>query len=381
MAKLGNTSRRACSGLFRKPNETMRLIITTIVGVVLGFFIGISFPTLHFPSSIISYIEDRNSGLATQALLNHALTSARNQNRNNSKDFNDTLKIYVPTNPRGAERLPPGIVVSESDFYLRRLWGNPDEDLKMKQKYLVTFTVGYDQKKNIDAAVKKVGEGPSVFSENFTIVLFHYDGRTSEWDEFEWSKRAIHVSARKQTKWWYAKRFLHPDIVASYEYIFIWDEDLGVEHFNAEEYIKLVKKHGLEISQPGLEPNRGLTWQMTKRRGDREVHKFVEIMATVFSRDAWRCNDLVHGWGLDFALRKCVEPAHEKIGVVDSQWIVHQVVPSLGNQGVAENGKAPWEGVRERCRKEWGMFQNRMADAEKAYYKERGIRPPNTTAV
>ncbi|XP_008804222.1 uncharacterized protein LOC103717560 isoform X2 [Phoenix dactylifera] len=401
MAKLGSTSR---SGLFRKPNETMRLIITTIVGVVLGFFIGISFPTvsitkLHFPSSIISYIEDRNSGLATQAFLNQALTSARNQNRNNSKDFNDTLKIYVPTNPRGAERLPPGIVVSESDFYLRRLWGNPDDDLTMKQKYLVTFTVGYDQKKNIDAAVKK-------FSQNFTILLFHYDGRTSEWDEFEWSKRAIHVSARKQTKWWYAKRFLHPDIVAPYDYIFIWDEDLGVEHFNAEEYIKLVKKHGLEISQPGLEPNRGLTWQMTKRRGDREVHKeteerpgwcsdphlppcaaFVEIMATVFSRDAWRCvwhmiqNDLVHGWGLDFALRKCVEPAHEKIGVVDSQWIVHQVVPSLGNQGISEKGKAPWEGVRERCRKEWGIFQNRLADAEKKYYKKRGIPPPNTTAV
>lgn len=35
---------------------------------------------------------------------------------------------------------------------------------------------------------------------------------------------------------WYAKRFLHPDIVAPYEYIFIWDEDLGVEHFNAEEW-------------------------------------------------------------------------------------------------------------------------------------------------
>lgn len=38
-------------------------------------------------------------------------------------------------------------------------------------------------------------------------------------------------------------------------------------------YIELVKKHGLEISQPGLEPNKGLTWQMTKRRGDKEVHK------------------------------------------------------------------------------------------------------------
>lgn len=68
------------------------------------------------------------------------------------------------------------------------------------------------------------------------------------------------------------------------------------------------------------------------------------------------------------------QPAHEKIGVVDAQWIVHQTVPSLGSQvyqlsdsvgpygtsmkvcynnyllflflqGKAEKGKAPWEGV------------------------------------
>ncbi|GFZ13126.1 trimethylguanosine synthase [Actinidia rufa] len=100
-------------------------------------------------------------------------------------------------------------------------------------------------------------------------MLFHYDGRTSEWDQFEWSARAVHVSVRKQTKWWYAKRFLHPDIVAAYDYIFIWDEDLGVEHFNGDKYIQLAKKHGLEISQPGLEPNDGLTWQMTKKIGIR----------------------------------------------------------------------------------------------------------------
>lgn len=29
--------------------------------------------------------------------------------------------------------------------------------------------------------------------------------------------------------------------------------------------------------------------------------------------------------------------------------------------------------VRERCRKEWTMFQGRMAEAEKAYFKEMGI--------
>ncbi|KAK6922290.1 Protein of unknown function DUF707 [Dillenia turbinata] len=364
----------------RKPNETMRLIVTTFIGVVFGFFIGISFPTLSitklkFTPAIVpldlKYIEDKDSDSAAQTIFNTwSSVSGNSSSSNPSQNSNDTSKIWVPSNPRGAERLPPGIVQAESDFFLRRLWGKPSE-----------------------------------FSDNFTILLFHYDGRTTEWDEFEWSKRAIHVSARKQTKWWYAKRFLHPDIVAPFDYIFIWDEDLGVEHFNAEEYIKLVRKHGLEISQPGLEPNRGLTWQMTKRRGDREVHKeteekpgwctdphlppcaaFVEIMATVFSRDAWRCvwhmiqNDLVHGWGLDFALRKCAEPAHEKIGVVDAQWIVHQTVPSLGNQGESYNGKAPREGVRDRCHKEWKMFQDRMAKAEKAYYKSIGIDPRNQSA-
>ncbi|XP_038703975.1 uncharacterized protein LOC120000145 isoform X2 [Tripterygium wilfordii] len=367
----------------------MRLIIATFFGVAFGLLIGVSFQPFSLtrpslPPSIApighsSYIDEKRLGVST--IRNNTTGSTQPPN------LNDTSKIWIPSNPRGAERLPPGIVAAESDLYLRRLWGLPKDDLTRKPKYLVTFTVGYEQKKNIDAAVKK-------FSEDFTILLFHYDGRTSEWEEFEWSKRAIHVSARKQTKWWYAKRFLHPDIVAPYDYIFIWDEDLGLEHFKAEEYIKLVRKYGLEISQPALDPNKRCTWKMTKRRSDHEVHKesgeskeqcsgthqppcaaFVEIMAPVFSRDAWRCvwhmlqNDLVHGWGLDFNFRRCAQPAHEKIGVVDAQWIVHQSVPSLGNQGQAENGKAPWRAVKERCTREWKMFRNRFEKADKEYFK------------
>ncbi|XP_051118361.1 uncharacterized protein LOC127242572 isoform X2 [Andrographis paniculata] len=385
----------------RRSNESMRLIMMMFVGIVCGFFVGVSFPKLSltkvsfstniFPSIDLAFIEDKYSGLSTQALLN-ALSSLKGRKGLPRKPNN--TEIWVPTNPRGAERLPPGIIASESDLYARRLWGLPNEDLIVKPRYLITFTVGYEQKDNINAAVKKL-------TENFMILLFHYDGVTSEWDQFEWSKSAIHVSVPKQTKWWYAKRFLHPDIVATYDYVFIWDEDLGVDNFDFEEYIKLVKKHGLDISQPALSPDGGMTWMMTRRRDDVEVHKeteerpgwctdphlppFVEIMAPVFSRDAWRCvwhliqNDLVHGWGLDFALRKCVEPAHQKIGVVDSQWIVHQTVPSLGNQGQAMDGRAPWEGVRERCRREWALFKNRLANAEHDYYQAMGIKPPNTT--
>lgn len=43
--------------------------------------------------------------------------------------FNKPVKpqIYAPKNPRGAESLPPGIVVPQTDLYLRRLWGDPGE--------------------------------------------------------------------------------------------------------------------------------------------------------------------------------------------------------------------------------------------------------------
>jgi hypothetical protein len=73
---------------------------------------------------------------------------------------------------------------------------------------------------------------------------------------------------------WYAKRFMHPSIVAPYEYIFVWDQDLGVETFDAEEYIKIVKKHGLQISQPGLDITRGAkNYDINVRRNGSEMHK------------------------------------------------------------------------------------------------------------
>ncbi|GJS88287.1 hypothetical protein Tco_0770923 [Tanacetum coccineum] len=185
-------------------------------------------PSTLLPSIDLGYIEDKYLGLSSQAFL-HIWSSLR---------CNKGISFHEPKDAK---------------------------DLIIKPRYLVTFTAGYEQRDNIDKVVKK-------FSENFFILLFHYDGWTSEWNEFEWSNRAIHVSVLKQTKWWYAKRFLHPDILATYDYIFIWDEDLGLEDFDTERYISLVRKHGLEISQPSLSASSGLTWQMTRKRDDTEVN-------------------------------------------------------------------------------------------------------------
>ncbi|XP_062002317.1 uncharacterized protein LOC133729013 isoform X2 [Rosa rugosa] len=84
-------------------------------------------------------------------------------------------------------------------------------------------------------------------------MLFHYDGNVEEWMQFQWNDLVIYVSAVNQTKWWFAKRFLHRDIVDQYSRILLRDEDLGVDNFNPQRYVSIVRKEGLEISQPALD--------------------------------------------------------------------------------------------------------------------------------
>uniref|UniRef100_A0A2P2M222 Uncharacterized protein n=1 Tax=Rhizophora mucronata TaxID=61149 RepID=A0A2P2M222_RHIMU len=64
---------------------------------------------------------------------------------------------------------------------------------------------------------------------------------------------------------------------------------------------------------------------------------WVEMMAPVFSRVAWQCawymiqNDLIHAWGLDFQLGYCAQGDRTRnVGVVDSEYIVHMGLPTLG---------------------------------------------------
>ncbi|XP_044428730.1 uncharacterized protein [Triticum aestivum] len=331
-------------------------VLTALAAAAFGFVVGISFPVVITPK--LQYggmMPWSSSGAANSSILDMSILGR----------LLWFAEVATARNPEeGTERrLPPRIVVSETDLHLRRLWRSPTQD-SATRKYRLALAVGYDEKANVNANIQK-------FSDNFDIVLFHYDGRTTEWDEeFEWSKEVAHVSARKQTKWWFAKRFLHPSIVAPYDYIFLWDEDLGVENFTAEAYLDIVRKHGLEISQPGLDAANGTTnYDVTIKRNDSEIHKFVEVMAPVFSKDAWRCvwhmvqNDFVHAWGLDSNFWRCVHDPEEQIGVVDAQYLVHHAVPTLQGQGEKEKegGRSK---VRARQFEEMHAFRSRVSDAD-----------------
>ncbi|KAJ4954376.1 hypothetical protein NE237_011159 [Protea cynaroides] len=285
--------------------------------------------------------------------------------RSTKKGMADTMLITETVTcenhcrPEGSEALPKGIVSRTSDLKMQPLWGSPKERKQKHSVNLLAMAVGIRQKENVSRIVKKFP------SNDFIVMLFHYDGMVNEWNDQEWSHHAIHVSAISQTKWWFAKRFLHPDIVAEYDYIFLWDEDLGVEHFNPGRYLSIVKEEGLEISQPALDVAKSeVHHQITARARRSKVHRrtykvgggrrcdvnstsppctgWIEMMAPVFSRASWRCtwymiqNDLIHAWGLDFQLGYCAQGDRTKnVGVVDAEYIVHQGLPTLG--GLEEN--------------------------------------------
>ncbi|KAL4309073.1 hypothetical protein GQ457_01G007470 [Hibiscus cannabinus] len=265
----------------------------------------------------------------------------------------------VRCRPPGSEALPQGIIVKTSNLEMRPLWSDTVKPGNLgPSANLLAIAVGIKQKEIVDRIIKKFP------ARDFVVMLFHYDGVVDEWRDLEWSDQAIHLSAVNQTKWWFAKRFLHPDIVAEYKYIFLWDEDLGVdfEKLCTSLYLSIIEDEGLEISQPALDPVKSdVHHQITARKRNSRLHRriykfkgsgrcdshstappcigWVEMMAPVFSRAAWRCawymiqNDLIHAWGLDMQLGYCAQGDRMKnVGVVDAQYIVHLGLPTLGGR-------------------------------------------------
>ncbi|KOM31099.1 hypothetical protein LR48_Vigan01g065400 [Vigna angularis] len=241
--------------------------------------------------------------------------------------------------------LPRGIIQDTSDFELRPLWSPSSLRSKVSvysNRHLLAIPVVVDE----------LGDALDLGSVTIAWLCISFQ-----------SVAFLCMEITVLLLLWFAKRFLHPDIVSIYDYIFLWDEDLGVEHFSPSRYIEIVKEEGLEISQPALDPDSGqIHHKITVRARTKKVHRrvyelrgntrcseastgppctgFVEGMAPVFSRSAWDCtwhliqNDLVHGWGLDMKIGYCAQGDRtQNVGVVDEEYVVHKGIPSLGGSG------------------------------------------------
>ncbi|BBH06820.1 Protein of unknown function D [Prunus dulcis] len=278
--------------------------------------------------------------------------------------------------PYGSEALPQDIVSKTSNLEMRPLWNEKKKRSKSSVNLLekkganstnlFAMAVGIKQKDLVSKMVKKF------LSSGFVVMLFHYDGIVDEWKEFQWSDLVIHVSAINQTKW----------------------------------YVSIVQKEGLEISQPALDYSKSeVHHQITARlRGSiahRRTYKasnngngcdesstappctgWIEVMAPVFSRAAWRCvwhmiqNDLIHAWGLDMQLGYCAQASFsgdrtKNVGVVDAEYIIHYGLPTLGGSDENEESSSKSSGkdhrvdVRRESYNEMKVFKRKWERAVK----------------
>ncbi|KAL0387249.1 UNVERIFIED_CONTAM: hypothetical protein Sradi_2606700 [Sesamum radiatum] len=192
---------------------------------------------------------------------------------NTTQRHRDSDRCEGKCRPIGTEALPEGIITKSSNLEMRPLWGSVSEDF---------------------------------LGDDFAVMLFHYDGVVDKWHDLEWSNRVIHVF--------------------------------------------IIKEEGLQISQPALDPRKSevhhpITVRRWRSRVHRRFYKFkgggrcdnnstsppcvgwVEMMAPVFSRAAWRC-----AWYMIQGDRMV------KVGVVDEEYIVHLGLPTLG--GFPDKNKA-----------------------------------------
>nr|CAD1821096.1 unnamed protein product [Ananas comosus var. bracteatus] len=254
------------------------------------------------------------------------LITMKIQNKHLEMDLTRNPSLPTEREWRGElQGLPRGIIEPTTDMELKSMLKNSRlKDASDKSNSLLAMAVGISQKKNVDNIVRKF------LIEDFSIMLFHYDGSVDGWHDLNWSNKAVHILAYNQTKWWFAKRFLHPDVPAL-------DPDQSSDiHHRITIRNKMMKVHRR------IYDFRGSLNCSDESKGP-PCTGWVEGMAPVFSRAAWRCvwhliqNDLIHGWGLDMKLGYCAQGDQtKKVGVIDSEFIVHQGIPSLGGPSVTK---------------------------------------------
>lgn len=87
-------------------------------------------------------------------------------------------------------------------------------------------------------------------------------------------------------------------------------------------------------------------------------------------------NDLIYAWGLDFKLGYCAQGERwRNVGVVDSQYVLHRGIPTLG-----DGGKAPASRSRSTSATDRYAVRQRSYDEQQVFNRRWRRRWPRTGA-
>ena len=116
-----------------------------------------------------------------------------------------------------------------------------------------------------------------------------------------WASRVSVNYANNASKWWFAKRFLNPSALESYDFIFFWDSLIDVNKFRPFVFLKWMQDNKLDIGQPcmshcnSMKPyvcisNNLMEAKNLHRLAKKNTHNMVsyaESSAVVFTSKIW----------------------------------------------------------------------------------------------
>ncbi|KAL7748985.1 hypothetical protein RI367_005634 [Sorochytrium milnesiophthora] len=169
--------------------------------------------------------------------------------------------------PPAAQRIPNYIHLhSPADLhfgFMEREPGNlerinqkaPREQLLQRRAGVLAIMASKASQKQVNVIVSRFPP------EHFTIVLFITDN--SVWTDYAWFADAVAIRAASQAKYWFAKRYLTPDIVQDYDYVWVWDSDATIDKsFDPLAFVDLLKQHNIHFAQPALSASSGKSPQL-----------------------------------------------------------------------------------------------------------------------
>ncbi|ORZ41222.1 hypothetical protein BCR44DRAFT_111570, partial [Catenaria anguillulae PL171] len=199
-----------------------------------------------------------------------------------------------------------------------------------RQIGLLAIPVGAKSRALISPVIRKFKNA------GFHIYLFHYD-TSGPWQEY--AREYPSVTAPGQAKFWFAKRYLPPQVVENYEYIFLWDDDVGfldIDAWDPVEFVRIMRTYAIHVAQPAIVDGlkdyaQAKVVKWNPRAGTGRWTSFVEMMFGVYSREAWQAciwellpwNGRSY-WGTDFAFYPhCAAAGYCRVAVIDAMPVRH----------------------------------------------------------
>jgi len=212
-------------------------------------------------------------------------------------------------------------------------------EVKDHYKILFASPVGVNAKSLLPHVIQ------SFRSAGVDILLMQYDDAELELEDVLFSDDCEHNNQTSQIKlikskgykWQLAMKHVSPELVAKYDYIFLWDDDLELPDFDAQRFVTIMAKNHLSMAQPSITSPHGIAHHITKMQAHTTLLReengsaymvvgrltnFVEVMAPVFSREGWQeffsyiTAENNSGYGFDYI------PLPRK-GIIDVMPIIH----------------------------------------------------------